>query len=80
MQPWFWTLAVVVGQYYGVWWQSIGTPEPVYVAPRYIVAEQPERDARGWGSGGDAPGNQDAFNVTITAPGLHHRNPTLREN
>lgn len=62
MQPWFWTLAVVVGQYYGVWWQSIGKPEPVYVAPRYIVA------------------SMDPFNVTITAPGPHHRHATLRAN
>lgn len=38
MQPWFWTFAIVLGQYYGVWWQSLGQPEPVYVSPRYIVA------------------------------------------
>lgn len=62
MQPWFWTLAIIVGQYYGVWWQSIGKPEPAYVPPRFILA------------------SADPFNVTITAPGLHHGNAVLRAN
>ena len=38
LQPWFWTLAIVVGQYYGVWWQSLGIPQPKYVMPRYVIA------------------------------------------
>lgn len=37
-QPWFWTLAIVLGQYYGVWWQSLGHPEPVYHPPKFLVA------------------------------------------
>ena len=38
LQPWFWTLAIVVGQYYGVWWQSLGKAAPVYVSPRVFLA------------------------------------------
>ncbi len=29
-EPWFLTLAVILGQLYGVWWMSLGTPEPIY--------------------------------------------------
>ena len=38
LQPWFWTLAIVLGQYYGVWWMSLGAAEPVYVPSRYVMA------------------------------------------
>ena len=39
VQPWFWTLAIVLGQYYGVWWQSLGAPPPpAYESPRQVLA------------------------------------------
>lgn len=39
LQPWFWTLAIVLGQYYGVWWQTLGQPDPApYVSPRVFLA------------------------------------------
>lgn len=37
-EPWFLTLAVILGQIYGVWWMSLGsTPDPIYV-PQVMVA------------------------------------------
>lgn len=39
MQPWFWTLAIICGQYYGIWWASLGEPEPVYVPQRLVIAQ-----------------------------------------
>ena len=39
MQPWFWTLAIILGQYYGIWWASLGKPEPIYVSPRLVIAQ-----------------------------------------
>jgi hypothetical protein len=37
-QPWFLTLAVIGGQWYGVWWMSMGQPEPVYVPTTMVMA------------------------------------------
>ncbi len=53
-EPWFLTLAVILGQYYGVWWMTLGSPAPRYVpASRMVVASV-----------------SDAIEVTIEAPGL----------
>lgn len=37
-EPWFLTLAIVVGQLYGVWWMSFAAPEPAYVPQRMVMA------------------------------------------
>lgn len=36
-EPWFLTLAVIVGQLYGVWWMSFAAPEPAYVPQRMVL-------------------------------------------
>lgn len=38
IEPWFLTLAVILGQIYGVWWMSFGQPEPIYVPAAIVMA------------------------------------------
>lgn len=41
-QPWFLVIAIVCGQFYGVWWMSLGKSDPIYVPSSMVVAQAPD--------------------------------------